>query len=161
MTDADLLALCIWSEAANQPYDGMCAVGRVVRNRMALHYQSDGTMQGTVLHRAAFSGFSYAMVNGKYVKVAFTPEDMQQRAETMLAKATQQHVWPQCQDAAIDSDPAVGYVGGTEYEKLTPKTVLYANLAISQPNWATLENEVCQIGAHTFFVDPSLATVTV
>jgi spore germination cell wall hydrolase CwlJ-like protein len=153
MTDDDLLALCAWSEAAGEPFEGKVAVLRVVRNRMALHYQSDGTVAGTVLHPAAFSGFSYDMVDGVYTKVAHTPEEVAARAENMRIHAMAQPVWADCQKAVEDSVPDSGFVGGPQFEKLTPATVLYCNPAISSPPWATPDNFVCQIFHHSFYED--------
>jgi spore germination cell wall hydrolase CwlJ-like protein len=151
MTDDDLMALCAWSEAANQPYEGKVAVLRVVRYRMALHYQSDGTVIGTVEHPAAFSGFSYDMVDGVYTKVAFTAAQIAARAENMRIRAMTQSIWDDCQRAVIDSEPDSGFVGGPEFQKLTPETVLYCNRHISSPPWATDDKLVAVIFDHTFY----------
>lgn len=50
-----LAAATIIGEAAAEPYAGQIAVARVIRNRMRLKYQSDGTVAGTVLRPFQFS----------------------------------------------------------------------------------------------------------
>ncbi|HEV2362690.1 MAG TPA: hypothetical protein VGS12_00680 [Caulobacteraceae bacterium] len=154
MTDDDLLALCIWDEAADQPHEGKVAVGRVIRNRMALKYESDGTVAGTVLKRFQFSGFWFAMKAGHYQEVEFDLAGAQARAEDLFMQAKGQLVWADCLDAVADSaDPHFAW--GPEGMKLAaePRTVLYANLALCSPPWATPDREVAKIYAHTFFRD--------
>lgn len=52
----DRLAIAtILGEAASEPYEGKLAVARVIRERMRLHYASDGTIAGTVLAPLQFS----------------------------------------------------------------------------------------------------------
>jgi spore germination cell wall hydrolase CwlJ-like protein len=153
MDDATLLALCVWDEAAGEMHEGKVAVAKVVYNRMALHYQSDGTVQGTVLAPNQFSGFWFSMFNGRYVRDCWTLPEALAKAARMLNEASQQAIWPDCQLAAEQA--STGFQGGPEWQKLEaePKTVLYANLAISNPAWAMPENKVATIGHHTFFKD--------
>src|SRR3990167_737093 len=44
-----LAVITIWQEARNEPFEGLVAVGEVIRNRMRLKYSRDGTVSGTVL----------------------------------------------------------------------------------------------------------------
>lgn len=56
---SDSLAIAtIWQEAAGEPYEGKLAVAAVIRNRMKKKYQSDGTVEGTVLKDYQFSGWN-------------------------------------------------------------------------------------------------------
>jgi spore germination cell wall hydrolase CwlJ-like protein len=153
MTDEDLFATCIWSEARGEPYDGKVAVGRVIRNRMARHYQSDGTVQGTILHPLAFSGFWFNFVDGQYERVAHTLTDALALASNMLNLAQKSNTLADCVKSVADSDWSSGYVGGSDFQKLTHDAVLYENPKISSPNWATQSNFVCTIGAHNFYRD--------
>jgi hypothetical protein len=163
MTDADLLALCVWDEAADQPYEGKVAVARVVLNRMAALYESDGTPFGTIigfqrpngdLVSGQFSGFWFDMAAGKYRRVCFSLAEAQSRAEKLFIQAqTEPLVWADCQRAARDAQAGSGFTGGPQYQALAaePRTLLYANLSISNPYWALPENRVAVIYAHTFF----------
>jgi N-acetylmuramoyl-L-alanine amidase len=47
--------LCIFAEARGEPYDGMVAVGNVIRNRTKQRHFSDGTVVGTVTAAYQFS----------------------------------------------------------------------------------------------------------
>jgi N-acetylmuramoyl-L-alanine amidase len=47
--------LCIFAEARGEPYEGMVAVGNVIRNRTAKRHFSDGTVVGTVSKPYQFS----------------------------------------------------------------------------------------------------------
>lgn len=55
-----LATLTILGEAEGEPYLGKLAVARVIRNRMALRYASDGTVAGTV-----FAPFQFSVWNTK------------------------------------------------------------------------------------------------
>lgn len=153
MDDDTLAAVCIWDEAAGEQYEGKVAVGRVIRNRMALHYESDGTVAGTVLAPGQFSGFWYSMLAGKYTRDAWTAEQAAAKAATMLAEAQRQPIFTQCQKAWADSKDGSGFVGGPQFEKLTPATVLYLNPSILThlPPWANSAAEVAVIYHHTFY----------
>lgn len=153
MTDDDLFATCLYAEARGEPHDGKVAVGRVIRNRQALHYQSDGTVPGTILHPCAFSWAWFSFVDGQYERVAHTIEDAQVLADHMLTQAQKSNVWAECVSAVTDSDWASGYVGGPDFQKLTHDTLLYDNLALSSPVWAVSDKLVTVIGRHSFFRD--------
>ena len=151
MDDDTLAALCIWTEASGEMYEGKVAVGRVIRNRMAARYSSDGTVAGTVLAYDQFSDFYFEMVNGVYTRVGSTPQSAAARAEVLLATAEPETIWPKCIQAWTDSGPGSTFVGGPQYEKMDAQTLLYCNTAISHPAWAIPEKQVCIIGHHTFF----------
>jgi spore germination cell wall hydrolase CwlJ-like protein len=155
-TDTDWLALLIWDEARGEPRDGQAAVGRVVLNRARLHYQSDGSIVGTILKPMQFSGFWCDMVAGRYRRVALTTAQAMQRAADKFARATAQtQSWAMLQGIAsqlLDGS----FEGDHDYHRLTDQAVLYVNLEIARPVWATPENLICKIGAHSFFTDPGL-----
>lgn len=147
------LALVIWDEARNQQRDGQAAVGRVVLNRAARHYQSDGTIVGTVLKPMQFSGFWCDYSLGKYQRVALTTAQAMERATEKIAAAQRQPIlWASILDIAHDLLDGT-FEGGADYDKLTDDTVLYCNLSVSTPEWATPKNFVAKIGAHTFYTD--------
>lgn len=156
MTDEDLLATCLMSEAAGEPDEGKAAVAQVVLNRMARRYQSDGTIAGTVLHPSAFSGFSFDMIDGRYTRVVpLEPQEtlrarMVGRAQSMAMHYTRQAVWPECfalAQAAVAGAPLLA-------NPLLTEAVLYANLAISKPPWVHSVSFLAKIGAHSFYSDP-------
>jgi spore germination cell wall hydrolase CwlJ-like protein len=153
MTDDELAALCIWEEAQGEPYEGKVAVGRVIRNRTAAHYASDGTVAGTVLHKWAFSGFWSHMDHGVYKQFAFDQAQAMAGAESELLIAKASEPWPDCQKAWSDAAAASGFAGGPQFQKLTPDTVLYCNPQISHPAWATPERFVCTVYRHSFYRD--------
>lgn len=133
MTDDELAALCIWEEARGEIYDGKVWVAQVIRNRMHVKYQSDGTIEGTILYNAAFSGFWFDFIDGKYTRVCHTLEEAKAKAEIMLETALKSKVWADCIKAW--SKPALSYV----------------NLKISDPSWATPDKFVTKIGNHSFY----------
>ena len=154
MTDEDLFALCVWDEAADQPYEGKVAVARVILNRIAAHYESDGTIKGTVLAPNQFSGFWFDMVAGKYRKICFSLAEAEARAEKLLLKATQDTLtWRLCCTAANDAKVGSDFKGGPQYQALAaePRTLMYANLSICSPYWALPQNRVAVIYQHSFF----------
>lgn len=151
--DPDLLALCVWSEARGEPRDGKAAVAQVIKNRMAHAYESDGTIQGTVLHPLQFSGFWFAYVNGSYRRICWTAADALAQANKMLATAQAQvGAWAACSEAAAQV-MAGTYAADDEhtFSMLDPNALLYDNLIVSQPPWAIASKMICKIGAHSFF----------
>lgn len=150
ITDADALALCCFQEANLEPDEGVAAVARVVLNRARLSYQSDGTIQGTIFHPAAFSWTQWEMVDGRYVKVAFGTAEVLARAETLLSRSKAWNArWARC--ASIAGRVEADVFTGPLYDRLTPDAVLYDNLALARPDWATPEKLVVVIGRHSFF----------
>lgn len=152
MDDAILAAVCIADEAAGQPYEGKVAVGRVIRNRMALKYASDGTVAGTVLRPLQFSGFWFAMEDGVYRRTEWTLDGAEEEAATLLAEFSRQAIWADCKRAWRDSAPGCGFAGGPQYRKLDGEAVLYFNPRIcAAPPWANPHDLEAVIFQHSFF----------
>lgn len=153
VSDADLLALCIFEEAAGEPDDGRAAVAYVVKNRMRSRFQSDGTLAGTILKPNQFSWVNWSMVGGKYVRVAATAAQVKARLDQLLA--TNKTHFPKVFEACAEIGRHVldgTYQGGPHYAQLTAETVNYVNPRIvSRPAWATPDRFVCSIGHHDFY----------
>jgi spore germination cell wall hydrolase CwlJ-like protein len=150
--DLTALALNGFQEANLEPDDGLAAVCQVVLNRAKLHYQSDGTIQGAIFWPNAFSWTGWDMVNGKYTKVAFTPEEEQARAADLLARAEMYHdAWARA--LRIAGEVQAGTYNSAAFDKITPQTVLYLNPRIVPhlPAWADPSKLVTTIGRHEFF----------
>lgn len=152
LSDDNLFATCIADEAANQPYEGKVAVARVIRNRMALKYESDGTVEGTVLKHFQFSGFWFSMVKGKYKEDAFNLEEAEKKAIAYYKEFSTQPIWSDCIDAVYDSLPG-HFTGSAQFQKLTDKTVLYLNPKVSKATWATPDKLDAVIFQHSFYHD--------
>lgn len=163
MRPQDLLALNIVMEAGLEPDDGKAAIARVVKNRMALKFESDGTISGTVLKRDQFSWawfdfvepHSGTAVHGhsakKYVRVCHTDGEAQARAEMLLAKQPLPAL-VHCRD--IGQRVFAETYHGPDYDRLTDAVVNYLNPAILPeplPAWASADKLVCVIGRHQFF----------
>ncbi|MGC1300944.1 MAG: cell wall hydrolase [Caulobacteraceae bacterium] len=155
MTDAEMLALCVFQEARGEPDDGVAAVARVVLNRTGLRYASDGTIAGTVLRPSQFSWVNYEMVDGHYARVATTSGEVDARVVALLAQGMgQPQAWARC--VRIAAAVQAGTYQGSSYAKLTADTVLYyAPAACRAPVWATPLAFVTQIGGQRFFRDIS------
>jgi spore germination cell wall hydrolase CwlJ-like protein len=126
----DLLAIVtLWQEARGEQFNGKCAVGEVIRNRIAYRYASDGTIAGTVLRPSQFSGWN--------------PGDPNRIASLKLDDLDPMVI--ECARAWKES-------ASSNYAK---GAVLYCNLAICipRPGWAKKEKNVAVIGAHSFFID--------
>lgn len=150
MKDEDLLALNVYEESALEIPDGKAAVARVVKNRMALKFMSDGTMEGTVLAKDQFSWAWFDFKQGKYTRVAWDLEGAQHIAAEKLAVASQKSL-AACRTIA-DSVMAGTYTG-LFYDMLTDDAVNYLNPKIvpKLPEWATEDKLVCIIGHHNFY----------
>lgn len=153
--DADTYgALCIWDEAANQPYEGQAAVGQIILNRAKLHFFSDGSIENTVLAKFQFSGFWFEMEQHHYTQICHDMTDAIAQAHKLLAEAqARPATWKGIQDcwAAVKAGT---FKGGPVYQKVfaDPRALLYVNLAIvARPAWATPAAELGQIYAETFF----------
>ena len=148
MDDQTLLALCIWSEADGEPLVGKQAVARVILNRMRAHYESDGTVAGTVLWPNQFSGFWFDFQGDSYVRVCKTRQDAEARAERMLDKAQAEAIWPACVAVA-----KAALAGALPPAPALERAVLYLNPAIIKhlPTWASADKECCAVGRHTFY----------
>jgi cell wall hydrolase len=122
--------LTIDQEARGESFEGKLAVAEVIRNRTLRKYQSDGTVQGTVLKPYQFSGWNTSDPNRAIAarRAAVTG----QMAEAILA-------W---QTAVVEStDVAKG-------------ALLYHADHVS-PAWAAHATirKLTKIGAHTFYTD--------
>jgi len=150
MTDQDLLTLCAFEEANGEIDDGIAAVVYVILERMRLKFQSDGTIPGTVLRHNQFSWVEWAMVDGRYTRVATTPDQISARVESLLATAkSYTKAWARC--CGIVEQVQDGVYAGPLFAKLEPGTVNYLNPAISHTAWATPDKLVCAIGHHNFY----------
>ena len=150
MDDVSLLTLCAFQEAAGEPDDGVAAVARVVLNRMARHYVSDGTVAGTVLAPDQFSWTAWEMVDGRYERVCRSAEAVQARAAALLVRA-QALVRQWTRVGRIVGEVQGRAYAGADYDRLTDDTVLYLNPRLSHAVWATPAKRVCDIGRHSFF----------
>lgn len=162
MNDTDLLALNVYREAAGEPDEGRAAVARVVKNRMAAKFFSDGTIRGTVLRKDQFSWAYFAFVDkvggtitpGKHVQVysriASTLPEAEAVAEDLLKRVVP-NVFRHC------SEIAQSVMAGTYYSPLYAKlgndAVSYLNPRIltRPPTWATTARFVVSIGHHDFY----------
>jgi cell wall hydrolase len=126
ISDDRLGTITIWQEARNQSFEGMCAVGEVIRRREKTKYNSDGTMAGTIGRAWQFSGWNFNDPN-------FVP--------SLLLDDTDPVVHD-CMRAWYASET-------TNYSK---GAVLYCTRAVSPP-WARADKMVTEIGDHRFFVD--------
>lgn len=155
MDDATLLTLCVWSEARGQGPEGKAAVARVVLNRIAAKFESDGTIKGTVLAPNQFSGFWWGFNDqtDKYDKrLATTVAQASKVADAMLKEATDHHggaIWAKCEDAV--TQVMAGTFKGSLYDQLGDEAVNYVNLRLAKPKWATPELHIIDIGAHSFY----------
>lgn len=127
----DALAIAtIWQEARGESYRGKLAVARVIRNRMARRYHSDGTAAGTVLAPYQFSGWNTRDPN-RLPSIRLDDEDPVVK-DCVLAWQESQEVDP-VHSALLYYNP-----------KVTP----------AAPTWAAPQyaREVSRIGDHVFFV---------
>ncbi|HWA30024.1 MAG TPA: cell wall hydrolase [Rhizomicrobium sp.] len=162
MRPNDLLALNLVMEAGLEPDDGKAAIARVVKNRMARKYESDGTISGTVLKRDQFSwawfdfveSHSGTSVHGhsakKYVQVCYSDADALARAEGLLARQPLPAL-VHCRD--IGARVFAETYRGADYDRLTDDAVLYLNPRIvsDMPDWAAADKLICSIGRHDFY----------
>lgn len=119
--------LTIWQEARSQSYAGMRAVAEVIHNRMRLHYQSDGTVVGTVLRPWQFSGWNTRDPN-RLMAARLSEDDPKLKA-------------------------CIAAWHSTERPLLPLDTVLYYNPAVVEkpPNWALPDKLVAVVEAHHFY----------
>ena len=150
MTDAELIGLTVWGEARGEPDDGRAAVARVILNREAAHFQSDGSLTGTIFHPEAFSEYWYTFAANKYRRVAWTLPEAQALANKLYVQAAPTTSFRQCMEISA-SVVARTYGGGPEYQKLGTRAVQYDNLSVSKPSWATPDKLLAVIGQHSFF----------
>jgi len=164
MTDAELLALCVFEEAGREPDDGRAAVARVVLNRMKKRFGSDGTIRGTVLAHNQFSWVEYDFVtvhsgtgtrlesHQEYQIVARTSDQILSRVSKLLIAAKGfPKTWARISEI-VAAVQAHNY-SGPQYNFLTDDVVYYVNPKIltKQPSWAISKRLVCSIGNHNFY----------
>lgn len=150
MTDDDLLALCVYEESGAEIPDGKAAVARVIKNRMAQKFFSDGTIAGTILSPSQFSWAWFSFQNGKYSRCAWSHEDAVHIAEEKLITTTQ---------SALDKCRSIAYAvfggvyRGALYDHLTDEALMYLNprIASKMPSWASADKLICSIGNHSFY----------
>lgn len=162
LDDPLLLALCVYEEAGGEIGDGQAAVARIVKNRIAKRFFSDGTMVGTVLAKDQFSWAWFAFVqkhtgnaaadknSRAYVRVSHTLSDAEQVAQDLQKRAVPS-VLAHC--GSIATAVMLGRYEGVMYDKLTDDAVSYLNPRIltALPKWATPDKLVCSIGHHDFY----------
>ena len=121
----DLAALTIYLEARGESFAGKMAVAAVIRNRMAMKYQSDGTVKGTVLKRKQFQPW-----NRQQPFQVLANFNKRRMKDSLLA-------WRLVQDGRNVVDGAV----------------LFFNPRIARtPRWAQVGQKVATIGGHEFYV---------
>lgn len=160
MTEQELAYLNAYEEAAGEPDEGVAAITRIVKNRMAHKFESDGTITGTVLAKDQFSWawFAFEKVSGhfggepipKYVRIANTLVDAQAVADKLRASVVPA-IWARVgriTSAALDGD-----YDGPLYDKLRDDAVSYLNPKIltTLPKWAIPEKLIVSIGRHDFY----------
>lgn len=162
MTEGELLALNVYQEAGGESDDGKAAVARIVKNRMAHKFFSDGTVYGTVLAKDQFSWAYFGFVTlhtgttdpakntQGYVRIAHTMTEAQALAESLL-KRTVPRVFNKC--GSIAQAVMEGVYSSPAYDKLTDEAVSYLNPRILTrlPKWAIPAKLVCSIGHHDFY----------
>lgn len=162
LSDSNLLALNVYEEANLEPDDGKAAVARVVKNRMALKFFSDGSIAGTILARDQFSWawFGFETIHTgigvnqqskqEYIRVADTLADAEGVAVDRYDLAAPAALF-HCN--VVAQQAFGGTYKSTSYSLLTDDTVLYLNPRILThlPTWAIPAAKVCSIGHHDFY----------
>lgn len=124
-SEDDLAALTIYLEARGESFAGKLAVAAVIRNRMKMKYQSDGTVTGTVLKAWQFEPWNTQSPH--QVLVNLNNRRMQ---DSILA-------WQLVQDG----------------RKVVNGALLFYNPRIARtPRWARVGRKVATIGGHEFYV---------
>jgi len=121
-----LAATTVKQEAEGEPYAGKLAVAWVIRNRMAAQFFSDGTVSGTVLRPAQFSGWNTGSTE-RVRCIRIDPSESQADADCVRA-------WF---ESAGGEDPTNG-------------AVQYYNPALAAPSWVVAFDETAVIGQHRF-----------
>ena len=124
VSDVELMTLCAYEEARNQPDDGVAAVVYVVLDRVRLGYECDHSIAGALRCHAQFSWVEYEMGQGGYRQVAFGSAAELARIQQLLAIAKADvGSWSRC--SRIAGDVMAGrYRGATPHQRLTSDTVL-------------------------------------
>lgn len=88
--------LCVWAEARGEPYEGMVAVGNVVRERTARRFYSDGTVAGTVIAPHQFSWMNTSDSQRARVLTARWGDDRMELAAKAWFESAHNIVVPKC-----------------------------------------------------------------
>lgn len=122
--DDTLAALTIYFEAKGESFAGKMAVAAVIRNRMANHFHSDGTVRGTVLRPKQFEPW----ITRNPDTIPFNPSNPKMQ-ESLLA-------WKLVQDGR---------------EVVNGAVLFYNPEIVKCPRWAQVHRKVATIGGHEFF----------
>jgi N-acetylmuramoyl-L-alanine amidase len=128
LPDDALAAVTILQEAEGEPYAGKLAVAEVIRNRTIEHYQSDGTVAGTVLRTFQFSGWNSSAANR--VRCGKADDDSPMVRDCLKA-------WHEALEGSQTVSGALHYCRGD----ITP-----------QPEWIARCRKVAEVGAHIFYI---------
>jgi len=123
-SDEALAALTVYLEAGGESFAGKLAVAAVIRNRMRLRYNSDGSVQGTVLKPWQFEPWNTRSPN--HVALDLSRKSMR---DSLLA-------WLLVQDGRNIVDGAV---------------LFYNPTLVQSPHWAKVTRKVAAIGGHEFY----------
>ena len=115
------------------------------------------TIAGTVLRRFQFSGFWFAMAQGRYAEIAFDAAQAAAEAERLFGEFSTQPIWADCVRAVADARAACAgappsFAPGPQFLRLTPRTLLYFNPRVcAAPAWAAPDKLDATIFQHSFF----------
>jgi len=160
--DVDWLTTCMIDEAGNQSQkDAWAAVAAVVVDRLqtgratgTVNPAWHGTIKGIVLANGQFSGFYFEMINRHYTRVVASKDwaAAEKRGKQKMARYRQRSQWNAFHEVAQQVVNG-SYQGGAGWRLVKSRPALmYCNLAISNPPWATQSKYVTKIEDHTFFV---------
>jgi spore germination cell wall hydrolase CwlJ-like protein len=125
ISDDALATLTIRGEADADTMAEKTGVAEVIRNRMLTKYQSDGTVAGTVLHPGAFTCWWWK--------------------DPGLVRMLSSYL-----DANFD-DAAAAWHAAMTASSTARGAVLYVNLAVAQPSWATPDAFLVKIDNLSFY----------
>lgn len=131
ITDSAIGYVAVWTEAEGEPFEGKLAVAEVMQRRAKCKYMSDGTIAGTLALRYQFSALNDDRINNQRLIAALKIDSAD----------------PNVMDC-IRAWNAVSLPG---YVEIVPSAVLYCNLQICHPAWATGNNFIKTIGNHSFY----------
>lgn len=142
ISEDNLAVVTICQEAAGESYLGKLAVAEVIRNRMQQKYQSDGTVSGTVLKPAQFSGWN-TNAPGRIRDIRLDDEDLVVR-DAILA-------WHEAKAGSNTVHGAVLYYAPATLRKLSAPMPYW-----DDPHKTT---KVAVVGLHHFFTDNSKSAI--
>ena len=132
MTFEEGLAVAtLWQEARGEDAEARACVAHVIRNRMARHYASDGTVDGTVLHPWQFSGWMTDAINLDSLRYAETD------SLGLLA------IW---RETATEPDPTMGAVLYYSPAAMVPPG--------SVPDWVASSSLTLELPHFLFYAAP-------